>query len=101
MKTLIYSCSVLGLLLVGCGKKEQEHPASPATNAPANPASAPAAPTDAPTAAVGGNPITAPVDYLAAVAKAKQYAEKQIDVSQIEKAVTLFQASEDRLPKDL
>ena len=31
----------------------------------------------------GGNPITAPVDYLGALGKAKQSAEKTIDVVQV------------------
>ena len=92
MKTLFYLCSVLGLLLIGCGQKEKQQTPAPATNAPV---------AEAPVAPGSGNPITAPVDYLAAVAKAKQFAEKKIDVVQIEKAVTLFHEAEDRLPKDL
>jgi hypothetical protein len=91
MKTLFYSCSVVGLLLAGCGQEQQKTP-PPATNAAA--AETPAAP-------YSGSPITAPVDYLAAVAKAKQFAEKKIDVAQIEKAVTFFHEAEDRFPKDM
>ncbi|MFM2081740.1 MAG: hypothetical protein RL380_431 [Verrucomicrobiota bacterium] len=49
----------------------------------------------------GGNPVTAPVDYLGAVANAKHYAEKKIDVAQIQKAVQFFHEAEDRYPKDL
>jgi hypothetical protein len=48
-----------------------------------------------------GNPITAPVDYLGAVAKAKHFSEKVIDTSSISQAIQLFYASEDRFPKDL
>src|SRR4051812_26235052 len=46
-----------------------------------------------------GNPITAPVDYLGAVAKGKKFAEKQIDLAQLKQAIQFFQANEDRLPK--
>lgn len=55
--------------------------------------------TNAPTAT--GNPITAPVDYLGSVAKAKKVSEKTIDTASLNQAVQLFQASEGRLPKDL
>jgi len=45
--------------------------------------------------------ITAPVDYLGAVSKAQQSSVKTIDVAQLTQAIQMFQASEDRLPKDL
>ena len=45
--------------------------------------------------------ITAPVDYLGAVGKAQQSSIKTIDVAQLTQAIQMFQASEDRLPKDL
>ena len=48
-----------------------------------------------------GNPLTAPADYLGAVVQAQKHAEKVIDVSYINQAIQLFQASEGRLPKDL
>jgi hypothetical protein len=48
-----------------------------------------------------GNPVTAPVDYLGAVAKAKKAAEKTVDTAGINQAVQLFQAQEGRLPKTL
>ena len=70
-----------GLFLCGCEKRDS---ASPATNA-----------------ASSGNPVTAPVDYLGAAAKAKRAAEKTVDTVGINQAVQLFQAQEDRLPRDL
>jgi hypothetical protein len=48
-----------------------------------------------------GNPLTAPVDYLGAVAKAKHVAEKTIDLASVNQAIQLFYAQEDRFPKDL
>jgi hypothetical protein len=49
----------------------------------------------------GGNPLTAPVDYLGAVSKAQQSAVKTVDVAAINHAVQLFQAEHGRNPKDL
>jgi hypothetical protein len=94
MKTLLCWCAMFGLLLAGCGQKEKEQLPKQATNAPANPASAP-------TAAAGGNPITAPVDYLAAVGKAKIASEKTIDTVGLNQAIQLFNVQEGRYPKNL
>ena len=92
MKTLFYLCSVLGLLLIGCGQKEKQPTPAPATNAPA--AEAPAAPAS-------GNPITAPVDYLAAVGQGKIRAEKTIDTVALNQAIQMFNVQEGRYPKSL
>src|SRR4051812_46818724 len=48
-----------------------------------------------------GNPLSAPADYLGAVAKAQQSAIKTIDTTSLNKAVELFNAQEGRFPKDL
>ncbi len=48
-----------------------------------------------------GNPITAPVDYLGAVAKGKKFAEKTLDSTQLNKEIQLFQSQEGRFPKSL
>jgi hypothetical protein len=48
-----------------------------------------------------GNPITAPVDYLGAVNKAKKTAVKTVDLASIQQAINLFQANEDRFPTNL
>lgn len=53
------------------------------------------------TNSTSGNPITAPVDYLDAVAKGQQKAIKTVDVASLTQAVNLFQVSEGRFPKDL
>jgi len=48
-----------------------------------------------------GNPITAPVDYLGAVNKARKTVIKQIDLAAVQNAINLFKAQEDRYPKDM
>ncbi len=72
-----------GVGLAGCSKR-QESAAAKQTNQSAS-----------------GNPITAPVDYLGAIAKAKKFSERTIDVTSIKQAIQLFYAQEDRFPKDL
>lgn len=78
---------VLGLAALfgaaGCDPKSADNKA-PATNA-----------------ASGGNPITAPVDYLGAAAKAKRVSEKTVDLAALRQAIQLFYAQEDRYPRDL
>jgi hypothetical protein len=48
-----------------------------------------------------GNPLSAPVDYLGAVAKGKQSAVNSIDISQLKPAIQNFQITEDRFPASL
>ncbi len=70
-----------GFLLPGCGQKDSAPP--PATNASS------------------GNPLTAPVDYLGAAAKAKNAATKTVSTVGINQAIQLYQAQEGQLPKTL
>jgi hypothetical protein len=70
------------LLAAGCGEKSSS-PTPPQTNAPS------------------AGVLTAPVDYLGAVAKAKQVAEKTIDVTSLNQAIQLFHVQEERYPNDL
>lgn len=70
-----------GLLFCACGKRQSS---SSATNASSS-----------------GNPITAPVDYLGAAAKAKRAAEKTVDTVSINQALSLFHVQEGRFPKTL
>jgi hypothetical protein len=72
---------VTGLIFTACEKK------TPRVNEPASTSS--------------GNPITAPVDYLGAVAKAKKTADKSLDLTGVNQAIKLFQAQEGRNPKSL
>ena len=93
MKTL-FCLSLLSLFAVaGCGKKETP-PADTSTNKAA-------AFNNAISNNSSGNPVTAPVDYLGAVAKAQQSSIKSIDTAYINQAVQQFQAMEGHLPKDL
>jgi hypothetical protein len=80
----ISPCVVLGLTLLLAGCSKQEKTTAAGTNQ-----------------AASGNPITAPVDYLGAVAKAKKVSEKVIETTSINQAIQLFYAQEDRFPKDL
>ncbi len=84
MKTQLCLLLVAGFSLAGCGRKEEAPPPKP-TNAPA----------------ASGNPLTAPVDYLGAVARAKQNAEKTIETVSLNQAVQQFSVQEGRYPKDL
>jgi hypothetical protein len=79
MKTFLLAVAA-GLFLTGCG--DDPTPKQPAKNDT-------------------GNPLTAPVDYLGAVAQAKNHSEKVIDVSYLNQAIQLFNASEGRFPKTL
>jgi hypothetical protein len=49
----------------------------------------------------GGNPVTAPVDYLDAISKGQQSAVKTIDLASINQALQMFQVEHGRNPKDL
>jgi len=92
MKTFPISVLILiaaGLFVTGCGNKSSSSSASK-TNA-----------TENTTSTGSGNPITAPVDYLAAVAQAQRTAIKQIDLAYVNQALQQFNAGEDRYPKDL
>lgn len=51
--------------------------------------------------ATEGNPISAPLDYLAAQGKAKKFAEKTISAAELTSAIQKFNALEDRFPADL
>jgi hypothetical protein len=83
MKTPVIAGLFTALALAGCGRPEA------APKQQAAPAAAP------------GNPVTAPADYLGAVAKAKKMAEKQIDSAALTQHIRLFHAQEGRFPKDL
>ena len=70
------------MLFAGCGEKTD--PNAQTTNA-----------------ATGGSPLTAPVDYLAAVAKGQQSAIKTVDEASLNQAIQVFNVDNGRFPKDL
>lgn len=94
MKIQLLACSAVVSLMLACGSKE-------------TPAPAPAPKADESKAAKSidnnssGNPLTAPVDYLGAVAKAKHTADKGIETASLNQQIQLFFAQEGRYPKDL
>ncbi len=74
--------SLAGLLCVaGCGEKSSSQ--AQTTNT-----------------AKASTPLSAPADYLGAVAGAKALAEKTVDLAQLNQAIQMFQAEEGRYPKD-
>jgi hypothetical protein len=86
MKRILFLLVPAALALAGCGKKE-EGKAAAASSTNENYSS--------------GNPLTAPVDYLGAVAKAKKSAEKTVEQVSLNQAVQQFSVAEGRYPKDL
>ena len=77
------------LLLAGCGEKSAAPQQSGAAQASTN------------AAVSSGGVLTAPVDYLAAVARAQQTAVKVVDTTSLNKAVQMFSVDKGRNPKDL
>jgi len=84
MKKMISMLFLCWLALVGCGKKEAK-PTSSSTNESYS----------------SGNPVTAPVDYLGAISKAKRSSEKVVQAVSLNQAVQQFAVAEGRYPKDL
>ena len=82
MKVVSSLFLLAALLGVGCNKE-----AAPAAK-PTNTSSS-------------GNPLTAPVDYLGAVARAQQSARKVVSTVGVDQAVKMFYGQEGRYPKDL
>jgi hypothetical protein len=79
MKTALLLIAATLLALAGCGDGKK-----------------PSTPADA-----GGNPLTAPVDYLGAAGRAKTLAEKTVDTASLSQAVQMFAGQEGRYPKSL
>src|SRR5206468_11882641 len=84
MKKALLFLLLGGLALSGCGKKEAKSTASSTNENNAT-----------------GNQLTAPVDYLGAVAKAKKSAEKTVETVSLNQAIQQFSVAEGRYPKDL
>ncbi|HZL44024.1 MAG TPA: hypothetical protein VFD66_12185 [Verrucomicrobiae bacterium] len=82
---------ILGLafsaILDGCGPDSSSSNTSPAQSTNASSSS--------------GSVLTAPVDYLGAIAQAKQSAVKTVGLASINEAIRQFQTEHGRLPKDL
>ncbi len=83
MKVVFCLVIAAGLVLIGCGEKSSK--SAQTTNA----------------ASSSGGLLTAPVDYLAAAARAQRSAVKTIDTTSLNKAIQLFGVEHGRNPKDL
>jgi hypothetical protein len=92
MKSALPAIAVLAVTLAACGKKE-------ATTTP--PSGSPQAFNNAISNNSSGNPLSAPVDYLGAVAKGQQTAIKTLDTAQLKQAIQNFQITEERFPTSL
>jgi hypothetical protein len=84
MKTAFYLSITTSLLLVGCGESDKTSTAT-ATN----------------TASSSTTPLSAPADYVGALGKAKQTAEKTADLATVNQAIQMFNVEKGRNPKDL
>src|SRR5437899_2829229 len=84
MKRILSFLVLSAMALCGCAKQEAK-PTAANTNENYS----------------SGNPITAPVDYLGAVAKAKKSAEKTVETVSLNQAIQQFSVAEGRYPKDL
>jgi len=82
MKAIALFLLAIGLLLTGC--KKDEPTSSGKTNASSS-----------------GSPLTAPVDYVGTVVKAKQSASKTLMGAGFDQAIALFYTETGRFPKDL
>src|SRR6185295_12493070 len=69
--------------LTGCGEKSSPPPGATGTNA------------------TSSSVMTAPADYVGALAKGQQNATKTVDTAAINKAIQLFNVDQGRNPKDL
>ncbi|MCS7337473.1 MAG: hypothetical protein NZ739_04445 [Verrucomicrobiae bacterium] len=77
MKAFLIACIAVALLAAGCGNKSAQK------------------------SQPGENPLTAPADYVGAVAHAKVQAEKTIDLATVNNAIRLFYTAEGRFPNNL
>jgi hypothetical protein len=83
MKNVALVSLVVALVVAGCGESSK-----PAAGTATNQSSE-------------LNPLTAPVDYLGAVGKAKQTAVKTVDTASINQAIQMFHVEHGRFPKSL
>jgi hypothetical protein len=82
MKTITLFLLAVGWLLAGCKKDESASTGKTNTSS-------------------SGNPLTAPVDYVGTVVRAKQSASKTVMGAGFDRAITLFYTETGRFPKEL
>jgi hypothetical protein len=88
MKSTLVFGMALAVLAAGCGGAGSDN-SKAGSGQPTNSGSS------------EGSVVTAPVDYLGALGKAKQNATKTVDVAAVNEATRRFQVEVGRLPKDL
>lgn len=87
MKTTLLLVSGILFMLIACGKStEPEESVQDESVQDSN---------------SSGNPLTAPVDYLGAIGKAKKSAVRTIELSSLKQNIQLFYGAEGRFPKNL
>ena len=79
--TAIMLVALTALFVSGCGPKKDPSPTANSTSSQ--------------------NPISAPLDYVGAVGKAKVSAEKVIDTASLARQIQMFYAAEGHYPADL
>ncbi|MCF7668376.1 MAG: hypothetical protein K9N48_01205 [Verrucomicrobia bacterium] len=94
MKHLFFFMLVVAVVAVGCAKQSKTEGESPDTNAPPQT-------NETTNAEAGENPLTAPTDYLGAVAQGQKTSIRVVGLSSLKNAVRTFQAGEGRLPTNL
>ncbi len=88
MRIALFGCLIVSGCLLGCGESSSD---SSGGSAQTNNAG-------------GSNEagvITAPVDYLGALAQAKQHSVKVVDLATVNQAIQTFQVEHGRFPNDL
>jgi hypothetical protein len=87
MQKILLAIAAFSVCAVGCDKKSANNAQTiQGTNAAAAPSS---------------SPLTAPVDYLGALGKAKQTAEKTIDKASLNNAIQMFKVEQGHNPASL
>lgn len=92
MKGIVLIAVAAFAVLSGCKKEKPDAPPAPTAKAATNSEAA---------STSSGNPILAPLEYISAAGRAQVAADKATDLASINQAVTMFQATEGRYPKDL
>lgn len=91
MKGIALTAAVALVIFAGCEKKKPDAPPAPTATAATNESAGTSS----------GNPLTAPAEYISAAGRAQVAADRTLDLASLKQAITMFQATEGRYPKDL
>ncbi|HEX3798901.1 MAG TPA: hypothetical protein VH413_09380 [Verrucomicrobiae bacterium] len=84
MRTPVYITVLAVALVAGCGKSSQSTSSTPSSSGSS-----------------GVSPLSAPADYVGAMANGQQRALKVVDLASLNQAVQMYNATEGHYPKDL